>query len=66
MKIFEVENHESSHLPEGKWELVWSDEFDGTELDNSKWDYRTSMMGKNHPAWVKDGVLQDSKSEVLI
>lgn len=32
-------------LPQGKsinlddFELVWSDEFDGTELDRSKWTY---------------------------
>ena len=43
MKKFEVENHEPSLLPEGyNWELVWGDEFDGTELDESKWMYRTN------------------------
>jgi len=26
-------------LPEGKrWQLVWFDEFDGTEIDTSKWE----------------------------
>ena len=41
MKKFIVPGHEVSLLPEGKkWKMVWSDEFDGTELDTSKWDYR--------------------------
>ena len=47
MQKYEVKGHEPSFLPEGhKWQLAWSDEFDGTELDESKWDYRLSMMGK--------------------
>ncbi len=66
MKKYNVENHEPSLLPdEGEWELVWSDEFDGDTLDMSKWDYRTSMMGKEHPAWVKDGVEVDGKSNLV-
>ena len=36
MKEFKVENHESSFLPDGNWELVWADEFDGTELDRTE------------------------------
>lgn len=54
MKKFEVENHEPSYLPDGDWKLVWSDEFDGTELDTTKWDYRLSMMGQEWPAWTDD------------
>lgn len=65
MKKFEIENHEPSFLPEGEWKLVWSDEFDGTELDTTKWDYRTSMMGKKHPAWVEDGVHLDGNGNVV-
>ena len=30
--------------PEG-WELVWSDEFDGKEIDRSKWKYDTGGHG---------------------
>ena len=41
MKIFEVKDHAPSLLPDGyDFELVWSDEFDGDRLDESKWDYR--------------------------
>ena len=57
MKLFEVEGHEASLLPDGmEFELVWSDEFDGDTLDTSKWDYRLCMMGKRHPAWTEKGV----------
>lgn len=65
MKKFEVKNHEPNFLPDGDWELAWADEFDGTELDSTKWDYRTSMMGREHPAWVKDGVTLDGKSNAV-
>ena len=33
MNKYEVKEHEPSYLPDGEWKLVWSDEFDGTELD---------------------------------
>lgn len=57
MKIFEVENHAPSLLPDGfDFRLIWSDEFDGDTLDESKWDYRLCMMGKRHPAWTDKGV----------
>ena len=32
--------------------LFLGDEFDGTELDMPQWDYRLSMMGRRHPAWI--------------
>ncbi len=65
MKKFEIENHEHSLLPEGNWELIWADEFDGKELDMTKWDYRLSMMGKNHPAWTDKGVHLDGNSNAV-
>ena len=65
MQKFEVKEHEYSLLPEGNWKLVWSDEFDGTELDMSKWDYRLSMMGKRHPAWTDKAVYLDGKSNAV-
>lgn len=65
MKEFKVENHESSFLPDGNWELVWADEFDGTELDRTKWDYRMSMMGKPWPAWTDKGVHLDGNSNAV-
>ena len=57
MKTFEVKDHAPSLLPDGyDFELVWSDEFDGDTLDETKWDYRLCMMGKRHPAWTDKGV----------
>lgn len=65
MKEFKVNGHESSYLPEGEWELVWADEFDGTEPDRSKWDYRLTMMQKEHPAWTDKGVHLDGNSNCV-
>jgi len=65
MTEYKVEGHESSFLPEGNWDLVWADEFDGKELDRSKWDYRMSMMGKRWPAWTDKGVHLDGNSNAV-
>ncbi len=66
MREFEVKDHAPSLLPEGKtFRLVWWDEFDGDTLDTDKWDYRTSMMGKRHPAWVEKGVHLDGKGNCV-
>lgn len=48
-KILSVSNHIPSYLPDGKWNLGWNDEFDGTELDMTKWDYRS------YEKWFKIG-----------
>ncbi|MGN1047403.1 MAG: family 16 glycosylhydrolase [Eubacteriales bacterium] len=66
MKEYKVDKHESSLVPEGKdWQLVWSDEFDGTEIDRTKWANRTSMMGMEWPAWTKNGVELDGKGNLV-
>ena len=33
-------NKNRSELPQG-WHLVWSDEFDGKKIDETKWDFQT-------------------------
>ena len=49
-------------LPEGKtidlseYELVWSDEFDGTELDKSKWSYNWWEVVRKGGYWHEDMV----------
>lgn len=66
MQKFIVENHEPSFLPNGKkWKLVWSDEFDGTELDRSKWDYRLYFQGERHKCWTDKGVVLDGNSNAV-
>lgn len=65
MKKFEIKNHEPSFLPEGEWELVWADEFDGTELDKSKWSYRLNFWGKPFPAFCDKGVNLDGESHAV-
>lgn len=66
MQEYKVDGHVSSYLPEGKkWALVWSDEFDGNTLDESKWDYRLYMMGKRHSTWQREGVMLDGKSNAV-
>ena len=64
MKKFEVNGHEPSFLPEGEWKLVWADEFDGTELDRSKWDFRLNFWGKPFDAYTDQGIVLDGKSHI--
>ena len=67
MKEFKVENHADSFLPEDKnWKLVWSDEFDGTELDRGKWGFRLNFWGKPFPAFTEEGVVLDGKSHLQL
>ena len=66
MQTYHVDGHADSLLPEGRnWKLVWADEFDGTELDRSKWDYRLHMMGKRHITWDDEGVKLDGQSHAV-
>ncbi len=66
MKKYEVKNHVASYLPEGEWELVWSDEFDGTELDTSKWGFRRYFWGKKSRTFTDEGVSLDGESALHI
>ena len=67
VRKFEVENHACSMLPEGKeWHMVWSDEFDGEALDESKWNYRMYFWGRKSPTFTKEGVELDGKSNLHI
>ena len=57
MNKFEIKNHEPSLLPEGNWKLVWSDEFDGNELDRTKWDFRLNFWGRPFAAYTDQGIV---------
>ncbi len=52
--------------PNKKWQLVWSDEFEGKEMDCSKWDFRLHIMHTRHKTWVDDAVELDGKSNLLM
>ncbi len=64
MQRFDVKDHEPSYLPDGEWKLVWADEFDGTELDRSKWDFRLNFWGRPFEAYTDSGVVLDGRSHV--
>lgn len=55
----------ASELPVQGYQLVWSDEFDGTALDTSKWDYRA--LGPRRDAInSKECVELDGKGNLLL
>ena len=67
MEQFKVEGHADSMLPENKkWKLVWSDEFDGDKLDESKWNFRRYFWGKKSPTFTDEGVELDGESSLHI
>ncbi|QYY34338.1 glycoside hydrolase family 16 protein [Ruficoccus sp. ZRK36] len=66
MKSYQLNGHADSLLPENKnWKLVWNDEFDGEELDESKWNYRLNFWGRPSPTFTTEGVeVDDSKLRI--
>lgn len=65
MQEYRIDGHVSSFLPDGKnWKLVWNDEFDGTELDTTKWGFRLNFWGKPFGAYTDQGVRLDGKGNV--
>ena len=51
-------------LPAGKeWKLIWQDEFDGTKLDETKWNRFGDNVRKGG-WWVKDWVFYVDGKEV--
>ena len=64
MKRFDVAGHEPSYLPEGEWKLIWADEFDGTELDRTKWDFRLKFWGKEFAGYTDAGIVLDGNSHI--
>ena len=65
MMEYKVEGHVSSYLPEGQdWKLIWNDEFDGPELDRSKWDFRLNFWGKRFDGYTDQGIVFDGNSNI--
>ena len=65
MNEYKVEGHESSLLPEGEWELCFSDEFDAPELDRTKWDFRRHLFHKKHECWIGEEGLEFADSNII-
>ena len=56
-----------SLLPDGReFRLVWNDEFNGTQLDTSKWGYRTNFWGRRFAAFAgpEDGCVEVKDGKV--
>ncbi|MDX9978424.1 MAG: glycoside hydrolase family 16 protein [Lentisphaeria bacterium] len=67
MQTFQLPSHADSFLPEGKsWKLVWNDEFDGSELDTTKWGFRRNFWGKPFPTFTDQGVVLDGESHLQL
>ncbi len=67
MNPFKLDHHADSYLPEDKnWKLVWNDEFDGTELDRTKWGFRLNFWGKRFPTFTDEGVELDGNSHLRL
>ena len=56
MQKYDVVGQAPSYLPEGNWKLVWSDEFEGTELDRSKWVTEWWVTERKGGYWHEDMV----------
>lgn len=67
MKRFCFDGHADSFLPgAGNWKLVWNDEFDGSELDPSKWGFRLNFWGKRFDTFTTEGVELDGDSHLRL
>lgn len=66
---WDVEADEQAGLPElgdGKeYKLVWSDEFEGAKIDESKWDVMGDSRRRDH-WWLKEDSYVDGKGNLII
>jgi len=52
--------------PDGhEWKLVWSDEFDGAQLDETKWN-RLGHSKRRDGFWVKDDAYVDGQCHLIL
>ncbi|MDO4858258.1 MAG: glycoside hydrolase family 16 protein [Thermoguttaceae bacterium] len=52
--------------PSEEYKLVWSDEFDGTQLDETKWFYRHENQVRRDAINSRDGVSLDGNGHLLL
>ena len=41
------------HQTEKNWKLIWSDEFEGTQLDATKWNRQVEKAGRFNEEWQR-------------
>jgi hypothetical protein len=59
MQVFKYGDYHPSLLPDGKlFKLIWNDEFDGPELDRTKWDFRLNFWGKRFQTFTDEEALR--------
>lgn len=59
--------HAESLLPAGKnWQLIWHDEFDGTQLDTGKWDFRLHLMQQRHNTFTDSAAGLDGQGNLIL
>lgn len=56
------ENNVLAQNGNDKWKLVWEDQFDGDELDTTKWSLINTQPGRyeNSPAWKKHMIADEA------
>jgi beta-glucanase (GH16 family) len=54
VEFFPVERNQAAEPPADRWKLVWSDEFDGKEIDRAKWNFDSGngFYDYNAQVWV--------------
>ena len=53
-------------LPQGhQWKLIWSDEFNGTKIDESKWEILGDSKRRG-AFWVKEDAYLDGKGHLVL
>lgn len=60
------QNVDDSKVELDKMNLVWNDEFDGTEVDTEKWDYRAEGTTRNYGIVDRSAVAMDGKGHVVL
>lgn len=60
-----ISTGQSADIPVEGYQLVWSDEFNGTSMDTSKWDYR-GLGPRKGGVNVKDTVSIDGKGLLVL
>lgn len=67
--IFAACNKQDLNLPSHirkEYKLVWSDEFDGTEIDQTKWNYRATGATRGYAVVAEDNCFLNGEGQLVI